>query len=457
MIEQPIEQLRASDPSDRRNALEALYDYACDDRVLEAAVYLLADQDRGVREAASHVLVLCSSDKAAVLTATHISSSNIAVRNLAGDALVKMKGPAVTALLPYVDSDDKDVRKFAIDLIAQLPTNPVAIAKVAARLHDSDPNVVCAAVDAIGSVHADQYLGQLIELYNQSEFARPNIINATAKLQGQETLHFFLKALSDEDPVVQLAAAEAISTRKDEGILDVLLEKLDRVSGLARPVILHSIIVLLESCDNSVDIPSQLRRNLIEMLDDSDPVYMRAAVRGLKFFIDDEVLSLLVSHVGENATVNDTIFAILRDYPEKALRQALAHAGKAEDITAVAGLIISLVHLVSDDGDNSDDAAQILDETTAFVAEYFGQFDVDTKIAALSTFGSIAAPSAIKVIKAGLDDPEPAIKGCALDFVTRLGPRHFKQELEVLTGDYDEEIRFAASSLMTQLNPDYQN
>ena len=227
MIDELIEQLHTQDPSGKRNALEALYDYSEDDRVIEAAAYLLTDPDRGVREAASHVLVLCLNEKAASLTATHIQSMNIAVRNLAGDALVRMQSVAVNALLPYVDSADKDVRKFAIDILAQLPATPESVEKIAAHLRDTDQNVVCASVDALGALHASGHVGELLELYDEAEYARPNVVNAAAKIQGNADLQFFVKALSDQDPIVQLAAADALSTRKDRETMAILLEKLN--------------------------------------------------------------------------------------------------------------------------------------------------------------------------------------------------------------------------------------
>ncbi len=452
MIDELMEQLHATDPSERRYALEALYDHCCDDGVLETAAHLLADTDRGVREAASHILVLCSNDRAASLAAVHISSPIIAVRNLAGDVLVRMGGPAINAILPYIDSADKDIRKFSVDLIAQLPTTPVSVGKIAGRLTDPDPNVVCASIDALGAMHAGEHLQQMLDLFDEVEYARPNVVNAAAKFQEEAKSQFFLKALSDEDPVVQLGAAEALSVRKDGGILEVLLSKFATVSELAKPVILHSIVVLLESTGYKGEIPGYLKPSLLAMLGDSDTAYVRAAVRGLGYFLDDAVIEAFVSHAGMSESVDSAILSELKKYPERVIPIAIAHARRAGDLAVPAMLVISLIQGMQENDPNPL-PAKVLDEAASFIAGSFGRLDADMKMTALGVCGSFRTSSAVDVIKSGLGDPEPAVKSLALDLAAKTGPQFFGPELLVLKDDYDEEVRFAASALITQLNP----
>ncbi len=456
MIEASIERLQTPDPSEKRMALESLYENCCDDRVLESAAYLLTDPDRGVREAASHVLILCSSEKAASLAAVHISSRNIAVRNLAGDALVRMGESAIPALLPYVDSADKDVRKFAVDLIAQLPATPASVAKIAVHLNDPDQNVVCASIDALGAMHAEQHLPKILRLFDKAEYARPNVVNAAAKFEKGVSFQFFVKALSDEDPVVQLASAEALSSRKDKELLNILLAKMTSVSDLAKPVILHSIVILMESTGYRGEMPAYLKQSLLAMLDDPDPAYMRAAVRGLQNFIDDNVLTALVSHAGKGESVDASILGVLRDYPEKAIRIALARARSTGEFASTTVLMISLIHTLQEN-DSPRSVGGVLDEAAGFIAGNFSRLDADMKITALSICGSLGTPTAIRLIRSALEDRESAVKSLALDLAARTGPQHFGKELQLLKGDYDEEIRFAATALMTQGKPGLPN
>lgn len=455
-MEQLIEKLRSPDPCEKRNALESLYDFPCDERVLEAGAYLLTDTDGGVREAASRLLVLCSNEKAASLTAVQIMSDNVAVRNLAGDSLVRMGSAAVTALLPYVDSPDKDVRKFAIDLLAQLPASPETLAKMAARLSDTDQNVVCACIDALGALHAEDHVTQILALFEELEYARPNIVNAATKFPDKVELRFLVNALSDPDPVVQLAAAEALATRKDKDVLKVLIGKLDSVSDLAKPVILHSLVVLLESTDYSEDIPHYLKKYLIETLNDADPIYVRSAVRGLGHFLDKDIIAILISHVGKTESVDNSIFSVLKNQPQEVLSIILTSAKKNNNTTSLVKIIMSLIQSLTK-ADTLLLNSELMEDTVDFVSGSFEEVDVDTKITTLSTCAKLESPCSVKLVKVGLGDPELAVRSYALDLAMRIGPQSFRRELEKLTEDYDEEIRDAATAILTRLKAGYHN
>ncbi len=449
-MEQLDERLHSPDPAERRTALECLCDFPCDNRVLDAAAHLLADPDCGVREVASRLLVLFSNESAASSTSVHILSRNIALRNLAGDTLVRMGGVAVKALLPYVDAPEKDVRKFAIDILAQLPATPEAIARTGARLSDSDQNVVCACIDALGALHAEEYLTQILALFEKLEFARPNIVNAAAKFGENVELRFFVNALSDPDPVVQLAAAEALATRREKDVLKILIGKLDSVSDLAKPVILHSLVVLLESTDYNGSVPHYLRRHLIESLDDADSIYVRSAVRGLSYFLDREVIAILVSHLGKTESVDNSIFSVLKKEPEEVLSVILTSAKNNRNMACTVKMIISLIQCLAKD-DPLFLKSEIMESTADFVLENFERVDVDTKITALSTCAGLESTCSIRLVKAGLVDPELAVRSYALDLAARIGPQCFHKEFETLSEDYDEEIREAATGILTRL------
>ncbi len=447
MIEKLIEQLYASDPSGIRDMLEALSDFPCDDRVLEAAATMLNAEDRGVREAASRLLILCSNDKAASLAAIHIMSHNIAVRNLAGDVLVRMGATASRVLLPYVESKDKDVRKFAIDLLAQLPSSPEIVTKIKAHLTDGDQNVVCASIDALGSLHSEQSILNIVQLYDKLEFARPNIVNAAAKFPEKVTTQFFLSALSDQDPVVQLAGAEALAIRKDKEVVEALIKKLDSLSDLAKPVVLHSIVSFLDPATYEGQIPKSLKPHLIEMLNDSDPVYVRAAVRGLRNFVDDEVMKTLINSLGRSETIDDAVFSVLKEHAEKSIRIIL-NSPNAEPISLVKMIIALIQNLLQTY--NLSLSPQVMDETTNFIATNFANLDVDTKITVLNTCEGQNPHRSVKVVKCGLDDPDRSVRSYALDLAARIGPLFFDKELEKLKDDEDEEVREAATKLLAR-------
>ena len=225
--EQFLARIENADAFERLDALDALSLEADEHTVAQAAARLLADADPGVREEAARLLENLATEEAAALVVPYIASEDITVRNLAGEVLVKIGAAAVEALAPALDDDHHDVRKFAIDVLAQLPAQRLAD-RIAARLHDDDDNVVLAAVDALGDLRATEHHDALRALYDHRPLARPSIVAALGAFGSEVDLDLLEQALDDEDPVVQYTAAEALAQQHLPGVLGLLLRKIDR-------------------------------------------------------------------------------------------------------------------------------------------------------------------------------------------------------------------------------------
>ena len=453
MIDKILEQLSSTDPAERRDALESLYDVPCTDRILHAASGLLADPDRGVQEAASRLLIVASNESAATMTAAHICSDKITVRNLAGDTLVRMRGASVNALIPYVDHADKDVRKFAIDVLAQLPCDATVMSKIVEHLNDPDQNVISACVDAIGDLHCEEQASTLTSMFDKNEYLRPNLVSAASKLGQAVNIQFFVKALDDPDPVVQLSAAEALATRKDRSLLEVLFRKMNTVSEMAKPVILHSVVSLLESLNCPIALPTDLEGILFGMLDDADTSYVRAAVRGLKYYEGRKVIAYLVGHIGRSEAVDNVIFSVLKDrVPETFELISGTEEISDEKLPPIVRMTLSLIY----DSGSTDPGfmhSKILEDIIQFINRSYPKLDADSKISVLSTLTNVGPSSSISTIRLALEDPETSVKTYALDLAGRIGPQFFLSELQRLSEDNDEDIRYAVAAMLSGTKP----
>ena len=310
-----LTRIEHADPFERMDALDALRVEADERTVAQTASRLLADADPGVREEAARLLETLATEEAAALTVPYIASDDITVRNLAGEVLMKIGAPAVPALASALDDPHHDVRKFAIDVLAQLPARPLA-GCIAARLRDEDDNVVLAAVDALGNLGAVEYHDALRDLYDRRPLARPGIVAALGAFGSEADLGFLEGALADEDPVVQYTAAEALARQHAPEVLDLLLRKVDQVDPMARPVILGSLVDFYEANPDQAALPASLKGFLAEMLGDFDPDYQCAAARGLHAFLDDETVDTLMAHAGETDALDVELFKTLADYPD---------------------------------------------------------------------------------------------------------------------------------------------
>lgn len=436
-------------PAEKRLALEALFDTPCEVQSIMKAASLFADSDRGVREAAARLLVLCSNETAAMVVAPYIESTNISIRNLAGDTLIRMGINAVNPVLKYINSTNKDVRKFAIDILAQLPASS-EVDKIAKHLTDDDKNVICAAIDALGNLQANSYIKDLIELYPRYDFAKPNIVHALSKLGNNVPVNFFLNSLSDEDPIVQLASAEALSFRKDSSILNSLIEKVEKVSPLAKPVLIHSIIKIFESSLTTQNPPASLKEHLIEMLDDPDPLYVRAAIRGLKYLFDDDVLKSIIRHYGKRSdSIDAAIVEVLKEYSDSV--SIIVSEVKQGNINPVHAIPLILNLLRDDITWDKNSNSEIFGEICLIIEKNYLDLETETRVAAIEFCSRTLSEDCSRIIRLALKDSEHIVRSFAIDLVRELDPRKFLEELKELREDYDEDIREAANEIVKEI------
>ena len=408
-----VSRIEQADAFERLDALDALSMAADEHTVAKAAAHLLADDDPGVREEAARLLQALATEEAAALTVPYIASDNITVRNLAGEVLVKIGAPAVPALAPAIDDDHHDVRKFAIDVLAQLPARDLA-GRIARRLHDQDDNVALAAVDALGDLGATEYHDALRDLYDRQPLARPSIVAALGAFGSEADLGFLEHALADEDPVVQYTAAEALAQQHAAEVLDLLLRKIDQVDPMARPVVLGSIVGFYEANPDQAAMPSSIKGYLVEMLDDFDHDYRCAAARGLRAFLDGETVDALMAHAGTDDTLDLEMFKTMAAYSD-VFRRIVENveAGRVAAQNA-AGFVLGFLaqQLIPE-----DETAEV----ARFLVGHFDEFDAETKVAALGLSQSLGNPALHAVIRAGLADPDTEVNTFAADAAYTLG------------------------------------
>ena len=410
----PLENLVHEDPFERIAALEAVGLSASPEELAEAAGRLLADPDPGVRDAAARHLTALGSHEAAERALPYIASTDITVRNLAGEVLTQIGAPAVPVLAGAVDDADKDVRKFAIDVLALLPAQAL-VGCIAARLDDPDANVRLAAVDALAALGAAEHADALRALYDREPLARPSIIMALGSFGGATDLAFFAQALADEDPVLQFATAEALAEIDRPDVLDLLLDKVATVDPMARPVMLASIVRLLEARpDQATGAPAEVETYLREMLADVDDTYVTAAIRGLRLLDVEATLDDALAAAGRSDRIDVELFTTLLAVTDPLGRLIDAWERGLLGADAAAQFVLGLL---------MQEALPLAGWAAAadFVAARYADLDADTKIAAVSLSHRLGHPALVAIVAAGLRDPDPSARTFAQDAARDLG------------------------------------
>ncbi len=449
MKSEVLQQLQNTDPGEKRKLLEnlAMTDNAGEH--LKIAAQLLGDKDRGVRDAAAQFLISQGTESAAREIVSYLTSKDIAIRNLAGDTLVKIGANAVRPLLPYLDSEDKNVRKLAIDLLAQLPAQEF-VDHIATHLNDPDPNVVSAVVDALGSLNGRAYADDLISYYDTAPYLRSNILSTLSSFPSNRFLPLFKKALDDEDPVVQLAAAEALSKIEHPDVLPLLISHVESVNPAARPILLHAIVerVMELPPDSREQLPSHFKTFFLEMLDDVDPMYLTAALKGLNLLNGKEHVEKLIEKIGVSPETDELIFHSLKNSDIQTLSLLLAAAEeKRITVPKTARFLIALMAEYANT-DEYLDKNQAVYQACNFVNTHFHYLDIETKMGAIRVFAGLSLPHFKDIITQALEDMEVIVRSLALEVIAAKGVNQFLDILQDLKSDEDECIRDQVMGLL---------
>lgn len=303
-----------TDAAQRRRAAEELIGTnTVSTESINAFAKGLSDSDKGVRDICA-IGILRSPDafvaEKARAVAPLITQDDIEIRNLAGDVLLKLGAPAVDALYPYLEDPKEDNRKFACDIIG-LGNNPDSIPHVRKLLTDTDDNVRCAAIEALGFLKASDLLGDIIAMYDD-EAVKPYVIGAVGHIGGKHAQEFLLNALAEDDEFTQIAATDALAVCADEiGIAHKLLSSLPSVSPDVQTVLLRTVYSIAFRLQAAISLPSELRGIAHQALMDDDRDTRIAGLLALgSAYEEEDVPALLYEIKSSNPDTQQHILSV---------------------------------------------------------------------------------------------------------------------------------------------------
>jgi HEAT repeat protein len=438
------------DPQVRREAIEELNAYPADAELINKIVPMLNDDDRGIRDAVANWCKAHPTVEVAQALSEYIGSKNIVVRNIAGDTLVKMGDVSVSAICPFVDHPDQDVRKFAIDLLCLLPSQ-ACLEKIAAHLNDPDQNVIISAIEAIGALGGQQYLTDLMECYRKYPFARNYILFTISQFPQPEKSAFWFDAISGDDPVMKNIALEAIAQDPSLESLSIVLACFEQADDANKRLILKPLVEILEANPTlGKQLPLSVKHALLATLKDSDDGFIEIALRGLKFFAGPQIIYSLTPVMGRSENIDLLIYQILCTVPVNVIGQILHAAENNETSIPTAArfsLALAAKYLQSDEWLRRDPTIQALGQ---FLVSHFHYLDAEAKLTAIDLFGRYRLKGYIDLLSEAMLDSESIVRYAALGIIEQLRDTRFLSVLEKATEDADLSIRQKAWELLEE-------
>jgi len=287
-----------SDIAVRREAAEDLV-FAEDSNAIDLLQRLLLDENKAVREAAGDALLRRGNQEGAEQLVKNFINPRIEIRNHAMLLLVCMGEPALEFVFPALENEDHDVRKFAADVIGEVGSE-IGILPLVKTIADVDANVGLSAVEALGKIGGDIAFDELEIAFDKYPNIKSTIAEALGKLNNPNGIRIIKNSLSDEDPLVVFAVTEAFG---EIGGIDeiVLLEQfIEESEGYIKSIAITSLVKLTNKTNKELQI------NLFSALHVDEFV---AAAEGNK-----EVFDYAVRMVARLTAIGD-INALLKSYP----------------------------------------------------------------------------------------------------------------------------------------------
>ncbi len=309
-LKELIEGLKNEDASARRSAAEAIgFMSDVPETVIKVLTSKLVDPDKGVRDAVSFALINLDSPVIGQLVVPFVSSTDISIRNLAGEILLKKSDSVVDAMLDYIDKGDDDDKKFLIDILG-LIGNPKPATKIMEVLDTTEnENVILACIEALGNIKYQPAVSKLISFYNISELFAPTIIEALGKIGGSEALNFIMEKYDTVDELTKFSMIESIGLIGDEEAFFKLLADLRNLSGPTAWAAIETLNMLKDNLQLDVPFDEHIKNAVLKTLIEADVRFKRAASKLISAFNDKEVVEVCLKIYGEDPDINENIKA----------------------------------------------------------------------------------------------------------------------------------------------------
>lgn len=286
---------------ERESAVTELQNYPEPDSI-KHLVRLLGDEDAHVVNLVERALVAMEGDDVIEEIINLLRSDEARIRSLATRILVK-KGPEVLSpIMSLANDNDRDVRKFAVDILKQIG-GPETEDTLIMALFDEDNNVAMAAAEAVGGLRFPRAVPHLIECVAKEPWLKYAALKSLGEIGGVDALNAILAIELKEESIVLFHAVTALGTIGDIRGLDFLITLLEKKDATLLPSIVQAIEKIINNSDDSTislvksNIPIH---ELISLLGHPNTDAVRSAISLLGIFREESAIEELVHLYSES-------------------------------------------------------------------------------------------------------------------------------------------------------------
>ncbi|MCF8240206.1 MAG: hypothetical protein K9J16_02390 [Melioribacteraceae bacterium] len=299
--------LQSNDASIRRRAVEKYAQEEVEDGIIIKFIEMLYDEDIGVRDSISKLLIKNKRKSVAESLVPLISSEQISIRNLAGEILVQFGEHAVDPLSNYLTIANDDDQKFVVDLLSLIGSNNASTEIYKVLKTSKNSNVIIACIEALGSTRYAEAVQPISVLYNNNDLYKPTIVEALGRIGTKEAYDFLLQNYNVEDDLTKFAIIESFGALGDEEAFFILISDLKKFSGPLCWAAVESLSQLKERLALDIPFDDNVKNALLSVLRESELKYQKAAISLLAVYDDKDLILEVLSFYGMDELIDKQI------------------------------------------------------------------------------------------------------------------------------------------------------
>ncbi len=448
--------LADSDPDARRSAAEALVSLG-NLAVVVPLASALQDENKGVRDAASRSLQAIGGINVARAIVEYIGNENIVTRNLAAEILVKLGNTATPAIVPYLNDQSQDVRKFAVDILGLIGGDAPAAAMIP-LLNDPDENVVVSAVEALGNMKSASALPALYDAFQRHAYAKAAVAEAVGKIGDASSCDFLQASLGEvlassvQDPATAFAVIESIGAIGREQAWTLLQGSVQNVKGRLRSALLHAMVQIAIRCNKDLRFACDLLPDFLAAIKDPDIAIRMSAAKALAGCDAPEVTTALIDAMENAPELEGWLMEVLPARPRvfaSAIQYLEDHrSGIVKRTIGLVGKLVSdmarLIMRVTVD----DQTERLVSRAFILIADRWSSADEETRALIVDVLFRLDGDNAVEFLDAIMNDPDPWLRMHVIEIIAAIADPRAPEFIMGFLRDDDEMVREVAAGIL---------
>ncbi len=444
-----ISRLSTASVEEKREILTELSKDEFSDEAVTEIVKMIEDEDAGIRDAVSQALIENSNEKIPELVVPYISSPNIAVRNLAGEILLKKGKPAIPAMLKYLKKANDDDQKFIIDILGLIGSSEVEDDIIGVLKMTQNDNVILACIEALGNIRSQKAVDLIIEKYGENELFHPTIFDALGKIGSKKAIDFMAKEYETADDLTKYSMIESMGEVGNEEIFFALLGELKKLNPPLTWVVVEALAKLHAKFALDIPFDESMKNTLVEVINEADMQYKIAASKLLKDFSDKEIIKASLANFGENEEFDENVKNKFFENPLIFYRSFIKLASDFKREGALMELFKEVVA-----GEEGQSLGELTPVEFRQLCDIFTlkleSMDEEVRLSAMELLFFLCLDTALVFLDTMIKDDNAWNKMRLLEFLSQLDGEEVNEALLKLKEDDDEMVADKAAEIINE-------